>query len=130
MIGCLCVSMCICVWGFWGGWWDGGCICNPVVSCWPLLTTLFNLSYFSYSLFKSEKAHVSVPASESISNSLLGHLQAPDQTAMAMNQRARDVLRDRSCVELPTLECDEGAQFRSSNGSCNNLERPHQVGEV
>ena len=73
---------------------------------------------------------VSVPASESISNSLLGDLQAPDQKAMAMNQMARDVLRDGSCVNLQTLECDQGAQFRSSNGSCNNMERPHQVGEV
>jgi hypothetical protein len=73
---------------------------------------------------------ISVPASESISNSLLGDLQAPDQKAMAMNQMARDVLRDGSCVDLPTLECDQGAQFRSSNGSCNNMKRPHQVGGV
>ena len=73
---------------------------------------------------------VSVPASESIYNSLIGDLQATDQKAMAMNQVARDVLRDGSCVDLPTVECDEGTQFRSSNGSSNNMERPHQVGEV
>ena len=77
-----------------------------------------------------QRVHISVPASESISNSLLGHLQAPDQAAIATNQMARDVLRDRSCADLPALQCDKGAQLRSSNGSCNNLERPHQVWEI
>ena len=47
--------------------------------------------------------------------------------AIEMDKLAREAIIKRSCVKLAKLDCDKNSQFRSINGSCNNIGSPYQV---
>ena len=57
---------------------------------------------------------------------LLHHHQSPVSKSVTTHNQAREALKARQCLDPETISCDETEQYRSFDGSCNNLNQPMQ----